>query len=330
MRGCVANCMRYLNAGRILVVDDEPGNIVLIRHILANQAYEVETATSGEAALEQVPLFQPELILLDVNMPGIDGFEVCRRLKANPRTKLIPVVLLTGRTALDDRIRGIEAGADDVVTKPFARSELTARIRSLIRLKRYTDELDSAEAVILSLARIIEARDPYTGGHCDRLGQYACALGLRLGLDADQQIALRRAGILHDVGKIAVPDAVLLKTTPLDAAEWAVMKCHPVIGDQLCRELRLLDDVSPIVRHHHERLNGSGYPDHLKADRIPLLAQIISVVDTYDAITTPRPYRPAGSMEHACAELHQDVARGWKSAQLVAEFTGMVSQSPIV
>lgn len=317
--------MRYLNAGRILVVDDEPGNILLISHILASQGYEVATAASGEAALDQVPLFHPELILLDVNMSGIDGFEVCRRLKSSPGTRLIPIVLVTGLTELQDRIRGIEAGADDVVTKPFARSELTVRIRSLMRLKRYTDELDSAEAVILSMARIIEARDPYTAGHCDRLAQYACALGDRLGLDADQQIALRRAGILHDVGKIAVPDAVLLKTTPLDAADWAVMKCHPVIGDQLCRELRLLDDVSPIVRHHHERLDGSGYPDHLKGDRIPLLAQIISVVDTYDAITTPRPYRPAGSIERACAELHDDVARGWKSKALVEEFTELVS-----
>lgn len=321
--------MRYLNAGRILVVDDEPSNLALISRILSRHDYELATADDGHAALEQVRLFQPEVILLDVNMPGIDGFEVCRRLKADHRTRLIPVVLLTGLTELPDRIQGLDAGADDFLSKPFAPSELIARIRSLTRLKRHTDELDSAEAVILSLARTIEARDPYTGGHCDRLGQYASALGARLGLDADQLIALRRGGFLHDVGKIAVPDVILLKSAPLDAGEWAVMQSHAVIGDRLCRELRLLEDVWPIVRHHHERLDGTGYPDHLSGDRIPLLAQIMSVVDAYDAITTARPYRPSGSRAHACSELQKDAARGWKSPKLVDEFTAMAGEFPI-
>jgi putative two-component system response regulator len=319
--------MKYLNAGRILIVDDDPANIALISRILERHGYELATAGDGFAALEQVRLFQPEVILLDVNMPGIDGFEVCRRLKTDDRTRLIPVVLLTGLGELHDRIQGIDAGADDFLTKPFAASELTARIRSLARLKRYTDEMDSAEAVILSLARTIEARDPYTGGHCDRLGQLASALGARLGLDAGQQVALRRGGFLHDVGKIAVPDAILLKPSTLDAAEWTVMQSHPVIGDGLCRELRLLEDVWPIVRHHHERLDGTGYPDRLSGDRIPLLAQIMGVVDTYDAIATGRPYRPVGSIARACAELEKDVARGWKSAALVGEFMAMLNES---
>ena len=278
----------------------------------------------GQAALEQVASFNPDVILLDVNMPVLDGFEVCRRLKADPVTRLIPVVLLTGLAELEDRVRGIEAGADDFLTKPFATSELTARVNSLARLKRYTDELESAEVVIMSVARVIEARDPYTGGHCDRLGQYAAALGARLGLDGEQQIALRRAGILHDVGKIAVPDAVLLKPGPLDAAERALMESHSAVGHDLCRGLRLLEDVCPIVRHHHERSDGSGYPDGLSGDGIPLLAQILSVVDTYDAITTDRPYRPGASIDRACAELQADVARGWKSPMIVAEFTQMV------
>ena len=227
---------------------------------------------------------------------------------------------------MEDRVRGIDAGADDFLTKPFVLSELEARVRSLTRLKRYTDELDSAESVILSLALTIEARDPYTRGHCERLAGYAIALGARLGLRDDQQVALHRGGFLHDVGKIGIPDAVLLKRGPLDPAEYALMQQHPVIGDNLCRELRLLDDVRPIVRHHHERHDGSGYPDKLSGDQIPLLAHIMSIVDAYDAMTTERPYKSAKPPEQACRELREDAARGWRSATLVEEFVAMTQR----
>jgi putative two-component system response regulator len=237
---------------------------------------------------------------------------------------LIPVVLLTGLAAIEDRVRGIDAGADDFLTKPFAVAELQARVRSLTRMKRYTDELESADAVILSLARTIEARDSYTSGHCERLARSATALGAHLGLDDDQQIALHRGGFLHDVGKIGIPDAILLKRGPLDPADVLVIQQHPVIGDRLCGELRLLDDVRPIVRHHHERCDGTGYPDHLSGDRIPLVAQIMSIVDAYDAMTTERPYRAAMTPEYACHELRVDVARGWKSATLVEEFVAIL------
>jgi putative two-component system response regulator len=318
--------MRYVTAGRILVADDEPSNIALVRRLTVGEGYELATAGDGEAALEQVRIQRPDVILLDVNMPRLDGFEVCRLLKADPLTRLIPVVLITGLGAVEDRVRGIEAGADDFLTKPFAAAELRARIRSLTRFKRYTDELDSAEAVILSLARTIEARDPYTGGHCERLASYASALGARLGLNEDDKIALRRGGFLHDVGKIGIPDAVLTKRGPLDAAERALMEQHPAIGDALCSELRLLDDVRPIVRHHHERLDGTGYPDRLSGDGIPLLAQIMSVVDAYDAMTTARPYRTALSCDVAFEQLRDDAAKGWKSATLVAQFTSMTQE----
>jgi putative two-component system response regulator len=313
--------MSHLHAGRILVVDDESTNITLLGRLMAGEGYEISMATSGAAALGQVRLQRPDVILLDINMPGLDGLEVCRRLKADPATRLIPVVLISGLSAVADRVRGIEAGADDFLTKPFAGAELKARIRSLMRLKRYTDELDSAEAVILSLARTIEARDPYTGGHCERLAAYASELGRRLGLEEDQLVALRRGGFLHDVGKIAIADAVLIKRGPLDAAERLLIEQHPAIGDGLCSQLRLLDDVRPIVRHHHERLDGSGYPDRLSGEGVPLLAQIISIADTYDAITTERPYRAAASAAHACDELREDAAKGWKSTRLVEEFT---------
>jgi len=309
------------------VVDDEPSNRAVVSRMMKDLGYEVTTATNGAAALEAVRRGRPDVILLDVNMPLLDGFEVCRRLKSDAATRLIPVVILTGQSTVEDRVLGIDAGADDFLTKPFVLSELEARVRSLTRLKRYTDELDSAESVILSLALTIEARDPYTQGHCARLAAYATALGARLGLRDDQQVALRRGGFLHDVGKIGIPDAVLLKRGPLDFAEFALMQQHPVIGDNLCRELKLLADVRPIVRHHHERPDGTGYPDKLSGDQIPLLANIMSIVDVYDAITTERPYEAAKTPDQAIRELREDAARGRHSATLVEEFV-KVAQGP--
>jgi putative two-component system response regulator len=211
------------------------------------------------------------------------------------------------------------------LSKPPVIAELEARVRSLTRLKRYTDELDSAESVILSLGLTIEARDPSTEGHCQRLAAYAMALGECLGLADDQLVALNRGGFLHDVGKIGIPDAVLLKAGRLTASEYALMQQHTAIGDKLCSELRLLEDVRPIVRHHHERPNGTGYPDQLKGDDIPLLARILSVVDVYDALTTERSYKPALSSAHAIRELREEAARGWKFDAIVEEFATLVA-----
>ena len=318
--------VEYKTAGKILVVDDESQNVEVLRRLMTRLGYDVLTASDGESALQSVVRDRPDLVLLDVNMPGIDGFEVCRRLKADPATRLIPVVLITTLTASEDRIRGIEAGADDFLSKPPVIAELEARVRSLTRLKRYTDELDSAESVILSLGLTIEARDPYTKGHCQRLATYATALGTRLGLADDQLVALNRGAFLHDVGKIGIPDAVLLKAGRLTASEYALMQQHTVIGDNLCSELRLLEDVRPIVRHHHERPDGTGYPDQLKGEDIPLLARILSVVDVYDALTTERPYKPALTPDHAIRELREEAAKGWKFEELVEEFVTLVAQ----
>jgi putative two-component system response regulator len=322
--------MRNATAGKILVVDDESQNLEVLQRLMTRLGYHVLIASDGESALQAVVRDRPDLVLLDVNMPGIDGFEVCRRLKADPKTRLIPVVLITTFTASEDRIRGIEAGADDFLSKPPIIAELEARVRSLMRLKHYTDELDSAESVILSLGLTIEARDPYTKGHCQRLAMYATALGTRLGLADDQLVALNRGGFLHDVGKIGIPDAVLLKAGRLTASEYALMQQHTVIGDNLCSELRLLQDVRPIVRHHHERPDGTGYPDRLEGEDIPLLARILSVVDVYDALTTERPYKPALSRDLATRELRGEAAKGWKFEELVEEFVALVEQEAFV
>jgi putative two-component system response regulator len=308
---------------RLLVVDDVPQNRTLLERMLRLEGYTVASAPDGEAALRMVQAEPPDLIVSDIDMPHLNGIEFCRRVKEDPNTRLVPFILITGLADRDSRIAGIEAGADDFLGKPFDSQELKARVRSLLRLKRYTDELDSAESVILSLAMTVEARDPYTRGHCQRIAAYAMLIGERIGASEEQMSALHRGGYLHDVGKIGVPDAVLFKPTGLTADEYDVLKRHTVIGDRLCGDLRSLLLVRPIVRHHHERLDGSGYPDGLRGDGVPLLAQVISIVDEYDAITTSRPYRQALPPERAFDELSRDARRGRLNADLVEIFNAV-------
>jgi putative two-component system response regulator len=303
--------------GRVLVVDDLEANIALVGRVLTAEGFEMCSTLRADDAMDAVRREQPDVILMDVRMPGTSGFELCRALKRNAATRLIPIVLMTATTDREDRLQAIEAGADEFVAKPLNVEELRARLRSLIRLKRFTDDLESAEQVIVSLALTIEARDVYTDGHCQRLAHYGTALGATLGLTPDDLTALQRGAYLHDVGKIGIPDAILLKPGTLTAEEFSEMKKHPLIGARLCGELRSLARVRPIVRWHHERLDGSGYPDGLKGDAIPLLAQITGAVDVYDALTTRRPYRAALSQADACALLREEVARGWRRRDLV-------------
>jgi putative two-component system response regulator len=307
----------------VLVVDDEESTSGLLVRLLGREGYTVVAASNGEAALTAIERQPPDIILLDVQLPGIDGFEVCRRIKEHATTRLTPVVMITGLYAREHRIEGIEAGADDFLSKPFDFEELRARVKSLLRIQRYASELESAESVILSLALTIEARDRYTDGHCQRLAAYATTLGEELGLPADDLAALFRGAYLHDLGKISIPDAVLQKPAKLSAGEMYRMREHPITGERLCGDLRSLAAVRSIVRHHHERLDGQGYPDGLRGDAVPLLAQIVSIADAYDAMTTTRPYRAALSAEHAYVELHEDVARGARSNDLVETFIAL-------
>jgi cyclic di-GMP phosphodiesterase len=316
---------RHDDRARVLVVDDEEINRKLLTRLLSAD-YNVLTAPDGEGALALVEQLDVDLILLDVRLPGLDGFEVCSQLKKRPKTRLVPVVLITGLGAREHRIRGIHVGADDFLRKPFDAEELHARVASLVRLKEYTDDLESAGAILKSLALTIDARDPYTDGHCERLSQFAVALGSSLGLSKDELSALDRGGYLHDIGKIGIPDSILLKPTKLTADEFEMIKQHTIIGDRLCGELRSLRLVRQIVRHHHEALDGSGYPDGLKGEEVPLLAQIVGIVDLYDAVTSSRPYRSALPQEHAYAELRSECARGRRDPRLVEAFISL-SQS---
>ena len=314
----------------VLVVEDDSVNARLMERLLTSDGYAVQVAPDGEHALDMIARGRPDVVLLDVQLPGIDGFDVCRTIKRMPSTRLLPVVLVTGMAAREHRLAGIRAGADEFLTKPFDIEELQARVAALLRLKRYTDELDSAESVILSLALTVEARDAYTVGHCQRLARYATSLGEALGLPPDELAALHRGAYLHDVGKIAVPDAILQKPAKLTAEEYEIIKQHTVIGERLCGNLRSLALVRPIVRSHHERYDGSGYPDGLLGDEIPLLAEIVAVVDTFDAVTTTRPYRAARPVEAALAELRRDAAAGRRRREIVERFVELVAGGQIV
>lgn len=313
----------------VLIVDDNPGFARLLERLLAPHGYNLHLAHDGDDACSAVGSINPDIVLLDVMMPGMDGFEVCERIKRDRATRLTPVVLVTSLNDSDARVKGLDAGADDFLTKPVDSNELLARVRSLIRMKRYTDDLDSAASIISTLAVMIEARDGNTEGHCHRMANYATALGRAMCLGEDDLQTLYRGGFLHDIGMLAIPDGLLTKAGALEPEEFELMKSHTVVGDRLCSNLRSLQAVRPIIRHHHERLDGSGYPDGLRGTDIPVIAQIIGVVDVFDAITTKRPYQRARSAEQASDVLRDQMRRGWRSPELVEAFLGLVQSGKL-
>jgi putative two-component system response regulator len=295
----------------VLVVDDGAANRELIEACLAGVECYVRTAEDGPSALKAVQTSPPDLVLLDVQMPGMDGYEVCRRIKANPASRLLPVVMITSLDQTSDRVRALEAGADDYMTKPVDRVELVARVRSALRLKGVYDSLDSAEQVIFALAAAVEAKDPYTEAHTQRVAESARAIGVRLGLASSDLDALYRGGLIHDIGKIGVPDAILLKPGPLDREEEMSMHLHPLIGENIVAPLRTGAGLLPIIRNHHERYDGAGYPDRLAGSKIPRLARIVAVSDAFDALVNDRPYRARKSVDEAVATLMAGAGRQW-------------------
>ena len=311
---------------RILVVDDNPNTMSLMQDLLSSRGYDVIAVPDATHAEAEIVRHAPDLILSDVVMPGKSGYELCHELKENPANRLIPFVLITGLTEREDRVRGIEAGADDFLNKPIFPEELFARVKSLLKLKEFTDELETAESVLCTLGLSVESRDPYTEGHCERLAENASNLGRHLHLEDEEITALRRGGYLHDLGKIAVPDEILKKGANLTAEEWAVMKRHPLTGENICRPLRSLRLVLPIIRNHHEHFNGSGYPDGLSGKDIPLLARILQVVDVYDALCTARPYKPALSHDQAAITMRDEARAGLWDEELVGEFFAMLEK----
>ncbi|HEY9748038.1 MAG TPA: two-component system response regulator [Allocoleopsis sp.] len=318
-----------LERPKILVVDDHPASRMTAVALLSVEGYDVLEADSGPAALTCVTEGNPDLILLDVMMPGMDGFEVCRRLKQDEQTRLTPVIFITALNDRRARLKGIEAGGDDFLTKPFDQLELSARVKSLVRQKRLNEDLDHAEQVLFSIARTVESRDPNTGDHCERLVLRVKAFGEYLNLSRSEIRDLMWGGYLHDIGKVGIPDAVLLKTAGFTPEEWDVMKQHVLIGEKICQPLRTMQGVLPIIRHHHERWNGSGYPDGLVGNEIPFVVQVFQLIDIYDALTHERPYKRAYSPEEALAILQEETDRGWRNPKLVQQFKHFIHQTEV-
>lgn len=311
---------------RILVVDDNPDMMKIMCELLATRGYEVVAVPDAIQADTEIRRNPPDLILSDVIMPGKSGYELCREIKDDPATRLIPFVLITGLSDREDKLHGIEAGADDFLNKPIFAEELFARVKSLVKLKEFTDELETAESVLCTLGRSVESRDPYTEGHCERLAQQASDLGRHLRLDEESIVALRRGGFLHDLGKIAVPDEILKKGANLTPEEWAIMRQHPITGENICRPLKSLRLVLPIIRNHHEHCDGSGYPDGLRGNEIPLLARILQVVDVYDALRTARSYKPALTHDRAMHTMLQEARAGLWDEELTVEFLDLIER----
>jgi putative two-component system response regulator len=313
-------------ASCILVVDDQAPNRGLLEDTLVDNGFRVMTASNGAEALRILEKMQIDLVLLDIIMPGRSGFEVCREIKSNPLTYLNPVVFVTALSDKESRIQGIQAGADDLLTIPVDQFELLARVRSLLRVKHQTDELERAESVLFALALTVESRDPNTSGHCERISYLSRRLGEHLGMPAEQLTALRLGGVVHDIGKIKVPDAILLKPGPLTREEWVVMREHPVEGERICASLKSFRQVLPIIRHHHEKRDGSGYPDGLRGDEIPLSARVLQVVDIYDALTSERPYKSAMPAAAAFKIMKEEVRNGWWDPDVFGGFENLLQK----
>jgi putative two-component system response regulator len=314
---------RIESRARVLVVEDDLANRVLLSRLLQRGGYDVTAVSDGAAALDEVLQSDAQVVLLDVGLPGIDGLEVCRRLRAQPATRMIPIILLTGRSSAEDMIEGLDAGADDFVAKPYEINVLLARIRSSLRLRAALAEMEAAHGVVAALANAVEAKDVTTESHCQRLAGYAGRLAQAIGIEGPDLRAVTYGALLHDVGKIGIAESILTKPGPLTDAEWAEMRRHPEIGEQICAPLASSRLFIPIVRGHHERWDGHGYPDGLSGDGIPLGARIVGLVDAFDAMVNDRPYRTSRTAAEAIAELRACEARQF-DPELVPVFVDMI------
>jgi len=309
---------------KILIVDDAPENIITLEHILEDLNYQIYTANNGDEALTQIDKVDPDLVLLDVIMPGKNGYEVAKTVKSNQKTRLIPIIMLTALEGKDERLKGYQTGVDDFISKPFNIFELRARVRNLLRIRAYINELEHAEQIIFSLARTVEAKDKYTEGHCERLSIMASRLGEKINLSEQDIVILRRGGILHDIGKIAIQDVILQKEGPLTHEEFEIIKTHPIEGERICAPLKSLKPILPTILHHHEKYNGSGYPSGLKSSDIPIHARIIGIVDCFDALTTTRSYRPAMTVDKAFSIMDDETRQGKWDPYLFQKFVELV------
>ena len=300
---------------KILIVDDNKVNVEVLRHQLKPYQYNLEVSYDGEDALAKIASSPPDIILLDLMMPKISGFEICRSIKQNKDTQFIPVIVITALQELDDKLKAIELGADDFLVKPYNKLELTTRIKSLLHMKSLHDDLDTSESILISLAEALEAKDFYTRGHSDRVAQIVILIGKTMGLPERDLDFMRKGSLLHDIGKIGIKETILLKPGKLTEEEMAHIRSHPSRGYDICAPLKSLEPCLAIIRSHHERIDGEGYPDGLKGEEIPLSAKITAVADAYDAMTTDRPYRKGMNKETALKIFENEMESGqWDPA----------------
>lgn len=307
-------------------MDSDPVGRQLFRGVLKAAHYRILEASDVPEAIAVLRHESVDLIVTDLVLRELSGLDLCRKLRADRSTRLIPILVMTSVQTVDSEIAGLESGANEFLVKPISPAALRTRIRSMLRTKRVIDSLDEAESILFAMARIVDTRDSDTGDHCERLAGLSVLIGTSLGLPAEQLTALRQGGYLHDIGKVATPDAILFKPGPLTEDEWVIMRQHTTIGESICRPMRSLRPVLPIIRHHHERWDGSGYPDGLRGEEIPLLARILQLADVYDAITNRRAYKPAFSPEEALKMMQQEVDRGWRDPALFALFRDISKQ----
>ncbi len=313
---------------RILIVDDDDSQRRLERDVLSSVEYELTEARDGETALQLLSEQNFDVVLLDKSMPGMDGDEVCRRIRVDLGLELLPIIMVTANTSREDFLKSMQAGANDFVRKPYNPLELSARTQNFAHQKELTDKLESCETLLFTLARMVEARDGDTGTHCSRLSYMGKVFGRKLGMSNKDIEALRLGGVLHDLGKLGIPDSILLKPGKLNEEEWAIMRQHTVIGDQLISSLKSLESVRPIVRNHHERWDGSGYPDGLVGDEIPLVARVFQLLDIYDALAFARPYKEAFPMEKIIAIMKEEALNGWRDPELNKKFIELLETDP--
>lgn len=315
-------------APTILLVDAADINRRLLKAILKTGTYRILEATRPSHALLILEQEKVDLIVVDLALPEMGGPDFCRLVKGSRSTQLIPILMTTSVLSAESEIAGIDSGANDFLVKPLRPALVRTRVRSMLRHKALVDSLEQAETILFALAQSVEHRDHSTGLHCERLAAYSLALGRALGLSKADQVALYRGGYLHDIGKVGIPDVILFKRGLLTEQEWQVMRQHTVRGEEICRPMRSLGPVLPIIRNHHERWDGSGYPDGLRGEQIPLLARILQVADIYDALTTARPYKPAFSRTHAIQIMMEEARRGWRDPELIPLFAQAVADVP--
>jgi putative two-component system response regulator len=321
--------MPDVTAGRILICDDTPANRDMLHELLDDAGFRVSCVDGGAAVLPALSEEKPDLVLLDIRMPGLGGFEVCEWIKRNPETEFLPVVLVTAFSEVRDRLRSAQVGADDYIALPVNRLELVARTKSLLRLRMYYRDLEEHQSVLLSLASIIEAKDPYTRGHSVRVGELAARLAEEMGLPPEDCERMKVAGLLHDIGKIGVPERVINKPGHLTADEFDTIMTHPASGERICRPLRTVHNVLPMIRFHHERYDGHGYPDHLKGEQIPLGARILSLADAFDALTSDRSYRKRLPPPAALEILARETVEGHWDPAIYSALAAMIRKGDV-